>query len=104
MARVRWSKDASRDYWDIVGFIERHSPTAALRLGDAFEEAADRLVLYPELGRAVPEFHDWSFRELIVQEYRFIYRVAGDDVTILALVHGSRDLWRRLPSGPWDID
>lgn len=68
------------------------------------EEAADRLVIFPELGRVVPEFNDRSIRELIVREYRLIYRVEGDDVRILTLMHGSRDLWRRLPSGPWDIE
>ena len=104
MARVRWSKNASRDYWDIVGFIEQHSASAAVKLGDAFEAAADRLTLYPELGRVVPEFSDRSIRELIVQEYRFLYRVEGDHVTVLTLVHGSRDIWRRLPGGPWDIE
>ena len=103
MARVTWSKTASRAFWDVVGNVELHSPSAALRLGDAIEAASDRLARYPELGRVVPEFGHASLRELIVREHRMIYRVDGDEVTILFVMHGSRDLMRHLPNWPWDI-
>jgi plasmid stabilization system protein ParE len=33
-----------------------------------------------------------------------LYRVDGDDVTILFVMHGSRELMRHLPEGPWDIE
>lgn len=60
--------------------------------------------MFPELGRVVPEFGHASVRELIVREHRMIYRLEGDDVLIVFLMHGSRDLHRHLPDGPWDIE
>jgi toxin ParE1/3/4 len=42
-----------------------------------------------------------DIRELIVQSYRIIYRVGIEDIDILTVVHGSRDLAGR-DSKPWD--
>ena len=76
---------------------------AAGRLRARVGEAADRLMAYPLLGRVVPEFDDPLVRELIVGRYRLVYRVEGDTVFVVTIVHGSRDLRRHLPDGPWDI-
>jgi toxin ParE1/3/4 len=45
-----------------------------------------------ERGRRVREIRDASLRELLVGSHRLIYEVAGEDVYVLALVHGARDL------------
>jgi toxin ParE1/3/4 len=52
----------------------------------------------------VPDYQDEAIRELIVGDYRVVYRIVGDEVRIIAVVHGSRDLMRHLPDGPWDIE
>jgi len=104
VARVSWSKVASREFWEIVGYIEQHSPRAALAVGDALEDAADRLAEYPLLGRVVSEYSHRALRELIVRDYRLMYRLVGDEVRIITVFHGSRDLMEHLPEGPWDIE
>ncbi|MBI4164215.1 MAG: type II toxin-antitoxin system RelE/ParE family toxin [Acidobacteria bacterium] len=46
----------------------------------------------------VPELNQSSVRELFVRSYRLIYIIRRDEVCILALIHGSRDLetlWKR---------
>ena len=66
--------------------------------------AVDDLLLFPRLGRIVSDFQDEAIRELIVEGYRVIYRLIGEDeVWILTVVHGSRDLRHYMASGPWDI-
>lgn len=77
---------------------------AASRLRARIGEAADRLTVYPLLGRVVPEFDDPLVRELIVGRYRLVYRVEGDTIFVVTIVHGSQDLMRHLPDGPWDIE
>ena len=42
------------------------------------------------MGRAVPEFNDEVIREVIVGNYRVIYRVRADAVEILTVFHGAR--------------
>ena len=46
----------------------------------------------------MPEYRDSAIRELFVDSYRLIYRVFGDTVTIVAFVHGARDLAALLPT------
>jgi len=62
------------------------------------------LAEYPSLGRVVSAFRHRAVRELFVEKYRLVYRLEGDDVIILSVIHGSRDLLRHLPDGPWDIE
>ncbi|MBZ5560392.1 MAG: type II toxin-antitoxin system RelE/ParE family toxin [Acidobacteriia bacterium] len=39
--------------------------------------ATDRLVPFPESGRAVPEFDDPLVREIVDRPYRIVYRLVG---------------------------
>ena len=57
-------------------------------------EATRLLKKLPELGSIVPEFDDYTLRELIVFSYRIIYEVRKEDCYIMFVVHGSRDLMR----------
>ena len=80
------------------------SLAAATTLRARLNDAASQLTTFPLLGRIVPEFQDTSIRELIVGSYRLVYRVDGDTITVVTLIHGSRNLIRHLPGGPWDIE
>jgi plasmid stabilization system protein ParE len=46
----------------------------------------------PLIGPVVPEFQLENLRELIVEKYRVLYLVREDVCTIVAVIHGSRDL------------
>jgi plasmid stabilization system protein ParE len=48
------------------------------------------------MGRRVPEAAPRELRELLVDSYRVIYQVAGEQVQILTVIHGSRDVARLL--------
>lgn len=54
--------------------------------------ATRRLEAFPYSGRLVPEIARPNLRELLVGNYRIVYRVDGDDVSILGVRHGSRRL------------
>ena len=47
------------------------------------------------MGRMVPETGDPEIRERIVAPYRVLYHL-GEDILILAIIHGRRDLKRAL--------
>ena len=64
--------------------------------------SVEKLLQFPRLGRVVREANDQNIRELVYQNYRVIYRIAGKRIEILTVVHGSRDLTRR-PTPPWEI-
>ncbi len=44
------------------------------------------------MGRVAPELALDEVRERIVYSYRVFYRVRGDHVTILAILHGARQV------------
>lgn len=52
--------------------------------------ATDRLAELPRSGRIVPELEIENIREIILGNYRLIYRVREDQVQILTVHHGAR--------------
>jgi plasmid stabilization system protein ParE len=47
---------------------------------------------FPEVGRALPEFPDEAWREILTGNYRVIYRsdIHSQRVFVLAVIHGMR--------------
>jgi len=93
-----------RDLRAIVEFIGQDSPTYAAATAGRIMEAVAPLKRHPKLGRTVPEFDDETIRELIVRNYRVVYHLEEHRVGIVAVVHCSRDLLRRLPTAPWAFE
>lgn len=103
MAKIRWTVGARRDLHEIINYIADDSPAYAINFAERIILAVDRLETFPKLGRIVPEYQDTNVRELIVGNYRVVYRIQGDHIGIAAIAHASRDLLRKLPSAPWDL-
>ena len=90
--RTCWAAAAEQDRAEILEFIARDNPQAAIDMDERFAAAVAHLAHHPHLGRTglVP-----GTRELIPHEsYRLVYEVQGDTVWILALVHTAR-MWPR---------
>ena len=91
-ARVRWSATAADDLEAIADYISRDSERYAAAVLQRVRAAAQELILFPLRGRFVPEFNDPDVRECIVGNYRLIYLHYEHQVTVLAVIHGARDL------------
>jgi plasmid stabilization system protein ParE len=103
VASIHWTLDAQEDLRQIVLYVGRDSATYAAALAGRILATVDVLRRHPKLGRVVPEYGDETLREVIVSSYRVVHRVRGRRIGIVAVVHGSRDLLRRLPPEPWDF-
>ncbi len=103
MASVQWTLGAREDLRGIVSFIGQHSEAYGAALAGRIVAAVDRLETHPMLGRMVPEYGDETVREIIVGNYRVVYQFEDPAVGIVAIVHGNRDLIRRLGREPWDL-
>ena len=53
------------------------------------------------MGRVVPEAQLEDIREILYRTYRIIYRIIGERVEVIAVIHGSRDLLGQEPK-PWE--
>ena len=92
MARIVWSAVARDDLKALVSYIKADSPGYAQTFGLHIQQRVEQLRHFPESGRKVPEDRTDTYRELIVGNYRLVYRVDADLVTIVTLIHGARML------------
>lgn len=92
---VEWATVAARDLTEIVEYIAREDPGAALRILDALEAKASSLETFATRGRIVPELLGIQlreYRELLVTPYRIIYRIEKARVVVVAVFDGRRNL------------
>ena len=90
MAEVRWTPQAADDLDAIADFIAQDSPHyASLFVLDVLQ-AVERMNQFREMGRIVPETNSPDIRELLLGNYRIVYRLKFDTPEILTIYHGSR--------------
>ncbi len=91
---IVWTRPALASLLEITRYIQIDNPPAARRFASAIKSKVGRLEKFPESGRTVPEFPTSGLREIIVSDYRVIYRYlkATSRVQILAVSHGARTL------------
>ncbi len=90
MAEIRWTPQASVDLEAIAEFIALDSPHyASLFVVDVLD-AVEQLELFPDSGRIVPELTENSIREIILGNYRIVYRIRYSIVEILTVYHSAR--------------
>ena len=90
MVEVRWTLQASDDLDSIAQFISKDSPPyARLFVSDVFQ-AVERLSEFPKSGRIVPELNDPVIREVILGNYRLVYRFEAKLIELLTVYHGAR--------------
>ena len=94
--RVVWTKSARAALDSAIEFIHAESPSGANRVLESALATAQSLAELAERGRVVPEFQNPAIREVFVFSYRLIYRVSGETVEIVQLLHGARDSQRWL--------
>lgn len=84
--KVVWSPLAIERAYEAAAYIAGDKPGAALRWLDGLFEVTDRLEIFPESGRVVPEIGLPEFREVIYRRaYRVIYRLEKGRVSILTV-------------------
>ena len=93
---IGWSPEALDDVERIAEYIGKDSPTHAAGMVKRLFAAVEDLELFPRMGRAIPEVDDPAYRDLIVGQYRLIYRLDGDQVLVIGVVHGARLLTRAI--------
>jgi toxin ParE1/3/4 len=92
MAELIWGVEAVSDLEYIYDFIARDSHHYAKHQVERIYQSTERLRQFPESGRHVPEFPHLPHREVIIDNYRVIYRYVpeSNDVLIVTVVHGRR--------------
>jgi len=92
MVKIEWSSIAENDLNEIIDYIAQDSLEYAISFYDEIRDRVKNLEEFPNLGKKVALFDDPEVRELILRNYRIIYRVFQDKIQIVRVIHGSRML------------
>jgi addiction module RelE/StbE family toxin len=90
---IKWTQSAWNDLEAAADYISKDSPRYATSFVQEVRDAARSLNTLAFRGRVVPEFNDTNIRELFLKNYRLIYQITAQQIYVLGLIHGARDLW-----------
>ena len=94
--QVLLTDNASEDLEELYSYIESHdSPGKASYVLDQIEKALFKLSENPQRGSYPKELLDIGireYREIFFKPYRIIYRVMEDNVYIVVIADGRRDM------------
>jgi len=90
MVTIEWSEIALDDLREIHAYISKDSKMYADRYVDKLFSRVDQLETHPKSGRVVPEYNVETIRELIEGNYRIVYKIAKDTISILRVHHAAR--------------
>jgi len=88
--RSLFTPTARRHFLEAIAYIHRDKPSAATTFRQKVEKSLSRLKKFPESGRNLPEFPELPFREVIIDSYRFFYKIKDDSLWIVAVWHGAQ--------------
>lgn len=83
--KVFWTKEALINLQQIEDFISADNPEAAKRLPDKIILLTKDLGKFPRKGRIVPELLIDRIREIIYKNYRIVYVIKKNSITILTV-------------------
>ena len=89
---VIWTIPARDDLKAIFEYIALDSRFYANKVIREIIERVSSISDMPERGRIVPEINEKEIREIFIYSYRLIYQLAKDAITILAVIHSSRNI------------
>ena len=93
---VQLTGDAARDLEEICDYIDRHdSPGRADHVLERIEKAFGGLSEYPRRGSYPKELLDIGireYREVFFKPYRIIYRMIDNNIYVMVIADGRRDM------------
>jgi plasmid stabilization system protein ParE len=77
VTRIVWTLQAVEDVEAIRDYVARDSVHSAQLLASRLILSVERLAQFPDSGRIVPEVGDETIREVVLGNYRIVYRLAA---------------------------
>lgn len=99
---VTLSRRAVSDLDDIYDFHHVRNPRFATALVTRLSDAIRSLAQHPKRGTNLPTAP--HFRRLVESDHVIVYAARGDDVVIVRVLHGARDIEALLSNEtPWPV-
>ena len=105
--KIIWSDDAADDLCDIISYIRHASgKKIASDISARILGHVEKIVIFPESGRLIPELSSMGItdiREIIEAPWRICYRIVDDEIRVLSVIDGRRNveelLYKKLIQG-----
>ncbi len=88
--KIIWTEFAVEKIEEFADYIALDKPSVALKWVRKIQRSVNKLKDFAEAGRKVPEIKRSDIREIIEGNYRIIYRVESDRISILTVRHCSQ--------------
>jgi toxin ParE1/3/4 len=92
MSTVHRTLQAERDVEEIIEYLDGRSPRAAERFAAEYDRVCNLLAGQPGLGRARDELRLGARSAVLLQNYVIVFTPIPGGVSIIRVLHGSRDL------------
>ncbi len=89
---VLWTEKSIEDLLAIKYFISQDSAARAEEWVGELYSAGLSLASFPTRGRIVPEFNQENLRELLIDNYRLVYRIKKSVIEIVTVFESHRQL------------
>ncbi len=90
--KIIWSPRSKAQLTDIAEYIALDKPSAAYRWLENIFKEVEKLEVFPKSGGKVPEFNQEDIREIILGNYRIIYKIKENEIIIASVRHGQQIL------------
>jgi toxin ParE1/3/4 len=87
-----WSETAAAQLAAARDYIAKTSPAYADLLAERVIQRTEHLVDQPFTGAEVAEYGDERLREVYEHPYRILYRLDGDRVQVVSVIHSARQM------------
>ena len=88
--KLYWTRRAQTDLFALGRFVAKDNPDAARRLLETLLLRAEAAARMPRSGRRVPELRRDDLREIVVGNYRMVYRLRDRGIGILRVFESHR--------------
>jgi plasmid stabilization system protein ParE len=95
-ARFAFAEEAETQLLEILGFLADESESAAVRVRHAIYDAVGKLADRPGIGHTREDLTDRPLKFWTVYSYLLVYDPLSRPLTIVAVLHGARDVERLL--------
>ena len=88
--KIIWSPLSLNRIVEIAEYIAEDKPGASEKWVESIFKSVERLLKFPGSGRIVPEIKRQEIREILLGNYRIIYRIELDIISVLTVRHGKQ--------------
>ena len=85
--KVIWTENAVNKLEEFADFIALDNSHAALKWTEKIRKSVNKIALFSQRGRIVPEIKRNDIHEIIEGNYHIIYRIESDRISILTIRH-----------------